>query len=185
MPGHVLSPKNCPFACGVLHSYLGLIHVSLSSPEPTTQKAFRLVTPFLHNLPQSVPILHNGWPLFALEISPSHVYWVAHKTIKRDTRLTAHCGFYFSENQFARLNCWYTLTRFIPSTSFVCIFINCNTKWRHVAKDNNPFVRLVKSSGAAAFDCLPASLKYVNKYAWFSAIFNVVLSWTCRPMLTL
>ena len=56
MPGHVLSPNNCP-----LHGQSGprLIHASLGSPESITQMASRSVQPFLHRSSQSVAILYN------------------------------------------------------------------------------------------------------------------------------
>jgi len=37
-----------------------------------TQMASRLVQPFLHRWPQSVPVLYNGTPLSPLKTAPSH-----------------------------------------------------------------------------------------------------------------
>jgi len=43
-----------------------------SPPESSTQMASRLVQPFLHRRPQSVPRLYNGTSLLPLKIAPSH-----------------------------------------------------------------------------------------------------------------
>jgi len=42
-----------------------LICSSLGPPEFSTETASRLVKPFLHRSPQSVPILYSGMPFFA------------------------------------------------------------------------------------------------------------------------
>ena len=54
-------PQNCPFAWGDLNSHL--IHDSLFPCKHTTQTASQSVQPFLHKIPQSVPILYNGPPV--------------------------------------------------------------------------------------------------------------------------
>ena len=78
--------QNCPFPCGDLNLHLirgslgsiesstlnlHLIRGSLGSIESSTQTASRLVKPFLHSSPQSVPILYNEPPSL-LQIAPSH-----------------------------------------------------------------------------------------------------------------
>jgi len=60
MLGYVFSPNNCRFACGI---WAHIIHDSLGPSKPTIQTASRSVQPFLHNSPQSVPILYSGSPL--------------------------------------------------------------------------------------------------------------------------
>jgi len=69
MPRRVLSHKNCAFVRGNLVPYL--INGSLGSSECKSQKAARLIQPFLHSSWQSVAILYNGPPL-PLKIAASH-----------------------------------------------------------------------------------------------------------------
>ena len=45
---------------------------SLSPPEPISQTIFRLVQPFLHSSPQSVPILYDGQLLPHSKVPLSH-----------------------------------------------------------------------------------------------------------------
>jgi len=54
-------PENFPFPLGDLDPHL--IYDSQDQPKPTTQTASRLVQPFLHRWPQTVPILLNRMPL--------------------------------------------------------------------------------------------------------------------------
>ena len=61
IPGHALSPKNCPIASGNLHPQV--IHGSLSPPKHTIQTTSQLVQVFLHSSLQSVPKFYNGPPL--------------------------------------------------------------------------------------------------------------------------
>jgi len=68
MPGHVLSPNNCPFGWGIWAASNACF---LSPSESTTQTPSRSVQPFLHSTRQSVSILYNGPPL-PLKIAPSH-----------------------------------------------------------------------------------------------------------------
>ena len=49
-----------------------IIHASLGPPDSKSQTASRTVQPFLHNLRESVPILHNGPPFSPLKIANSH-----------------------------------------------------------------------------------------------------------------
>jgi len=72
-------PQNCPFAWGDLNSHL--IHDSLFPCKHTTQTASQSVQPFLHKIPQSVPILYNGPPVPPpLKIVPSQDMWTPSNT---------------------------------------------------------------------------------------------------------
>jgi len=56
IPGHVLSPNNCPFAWGI---WAHLIHASSGPPESITQTPSWSVGPFLHSSHQIV-VRHVG-----------------------------------------------------------------------------------------------------------------------------
>ena len=71
-----LSPSKLPLP--MVESGPHRIHDSMCPSEPITQTASRLVQPFLHSSPQSVPILYNRRPLPSPKLVPSHGVYGPH-----------------------------------------------------------------------------------------------------------